>query len=181
MVPVLKNFGEGSMAKNFHPVSFLSVVSKIFEKLVNNKLVDHLEKCGPFSNFQYGFSSFRSTADLMAVVSDRIARAFNKPDSTMAAALHISNAFDRVWYASVLHKRKSYRISGDIFRFISSFLFNRRLRLVLDLKYSQGYAVNFGVPLGSILGSALFLLYINDLPGDVICNIVIYGDDNSLL
>ena len=58
MVPVLKNFGEGSMAKNFHPVSFLSVVSKIFEKLVNNRLVDHLEKCGPFSNFQYGFSSF---------------------------------------------------------------------------------------------------------------------------
>ena len=51
MVPVLKNFGEGSMAKNFHPVSFLSVVSKIFEKLVNNRLVDHLEKCGPFSNF----------------------------------------------------------------------------------------------------------------------------------
>ena len=117
----------------------------------------------------------------MAVVSDRIARAFNKPDSTMAAALHISNAFDRVWYASVLHKLKPYRISGDIFGFISSFLFNRRLRLVLDLKYSQGYAVNFGVPLGSILGSALFLLYINDLPGDVICNIVIYGDDNSLL
>ena len=169
------------MAKNFHPVSFLSVVSKIFEKLVNNRLVDHLEKCGPFSNFQYSFSSFRSTADLMVVVSDRIARAFNKSDSTAAVALHISSAFDRVWYASVLHKLKPYRISGDIFLFISSFFFNRRLRLVLDFKYSQRYAVNFGVPLGSILGSTLFLLYINDLPDDVICNIAIYGDDNSRL
>ena len=98
------------MAKNFNPVSFLSVVSKIFEKLVNNRLVDHLEKYGPFSNFQYGFRSFRSTADLMAVVSDRIARAFNKPDSTIAATLYISNAFDRVWYASVLHSLIEFQV-----------------------------------------------------------------------
>ena len=52
------------------------MVSKVFEKLVNNRNVDHLEKCGLFSDFQYGFRSFRSTADLLTVVSDRIARAF---------------------------------------------------------------------------------------------------------
>ena len=52
------------------------MVSKVFEKLVNNRNVDHLEKCGLLSNFQYGFRSSRSTADLLTVVSDRIARAF---------------------------------------------------------------------------------------------------------
>ena len=57
MVPVFKNVGERSTAKNFHPVSLLSVVSKIFEKLVNNRIVDHLEKYGIFSDFQYGFRS----------------------------------------------------------------------------------------------------------------------------
>ena len=76
VVPVFKNVGERSTAKNYHPVSLLSVVSKVFEKLVNNRIVDHLEKCGLFSDFQYGFRSCRSTADLLTVVSDRIARAF---------------------------------------------------------------------------------------------------------
>ena len=51
MVPVLKNVGERSTAKNYHPVSPLSVVSKVFEKLVNNRIVDHLEKSGLFSDF----------------------------------------------------------------------------------------------------------------------------------
>ena len=57
MVSVFKNVGERCTAKNYHPVSFLSVVSKVFEKLVNNMVVDHLEKCSFFSDFQYGFRS----------------------------------------------------------------------------------------------------------------------------
>ena len=67
MVPVFKNFGERSTAKNYDPVTLLSVVSKVFEKLVNN----------------------RSTADLLTVVSDRIARAFNRSGATQAIALDI--------------------------------------------------------------------------------------------
>ena len=57
VVPAFKNVGERSTAKNYHPVSLLSVVSKVFEKLVNNRIVDHLEKYGLFSDFQYGFRS----------------------------------------------------------------------------------------------------------------------------
>ena len=61
--PVFMNTGERSTAKNYHPLRLLSVVSKVFEKLVNNRIVDHLEKCDLFSDFQYGFRSSRSTAD----------------------------------------------------------------------------------------------------------------------
>ena len=57
MVPVFKNAGERSIAKNYYTVSFLSVASKAFEKLVNNGIVDHLEIYGLFSDFQYGFRS----------------------------------------------------------------------------------------------------------------------------
>ena len=57
MVPVFKNVDERYIAKNYRPVILLSLVSKVFEKLVNNRIVDHLEKCGLFSDFQYGFRS----------------------------------------------------------------------------------------------------------------------------
>ena len=75
---MFKNVRKRCTAKIYCPVSLLSVVSKVFEKLVNNKIVDHLEKCGLFSDFQYGFRSSQSTADLLTNVSDRIAGAFNK-------------------------------------------------------------------------------------------------------
>ena len=95
-------------------------------------------------------------------------------------ALNIFMAFDRIWHAGLLHKLMSYGISGQIFGLISYFLSNRRLGVVLDGKSSQEYPVNAGVPQGSILGPTLFLLYINDLPDDVICNIAIYTDDTTL-
>ena len=180
VVPVFKNVGERSTAKNYRPVSLLSVVSKAFEKLANNRIVDHLEKCDLFSDFQNGFRSSRSTTDLLTVASDRIARAFNRSGATRAVALDISKAFDRVWHAGLLHKLKSYGISSQIFGLISSFLSNRQLRVVLDGKSSQEYPANAGVPHGSILGPTLFLLYINDPPDDVICNIAIYADDTAL-
>ena len=127
VVPVFKNDGERSTAKAYHSVCLLSVVSKAFEKLLNNRIVDNLEKCGLFSDFQYGFRSSRTTAYLLTVVSDRIARAFNRFGATQAVVLDISKTFDKVWHVGLLHKLLSYGISGQIFGLISSFLSNRRL------------------------------------------------------
>ena len=108
MVPVIKNVVKRSTAKNYCPVSLLSVVSKVFEKLVNNRIFDHLEKCGLFSDFQYGFRSSQSTADLLTILSDRIGSAFNRSGATQAVALDISKAFDRVWHTGLLQKVKSW-------------------------------------------------------------------------
>ena len=69
---------------------------KFVNKFVNKRIVNHQEKCGLFSDFHFGFRSSRSTADLLTVVSDRIARAFNRSGATRAVALDISKAFDRV-------------------------------------------------------------------------------------
>ena len=113
-------------------------------------------------------------------MSDRIARDFKRSGAIRAVALDISKAFDRVWHADLLHKLKSCEISCQIFGLISSFSSNRWLRVVLDGKSSQEYPVNAGVPQGSILFPTLFLLYINDLPDYVICNIAIYADDTTL-
>ena len=139
--------GKGLLLKtNALLVFFLWLV-----KLGYKRIVHHLEKRDLFSDFQYGFRSSQSTADLLTVVSDRIARAFNRSGATRAVALDISKAFDRVWHAGLLHKLRSYGISGQIFDLISSFLSNRRLRVVLDGKSSQKYPVNAGVPQGPTL------------------------------
>ena len=152
------------------------MVSKVFQNLVNNRIVDHLEKCGLFSDFQYGFRSSRSTADLLTVVSDRIARAFNRSGATQAAALGISKAFDRVRRTGLLHKPKSYGISGQIYGLISSFLSNRRLRVILDGKSLQEYVKTMLEFL-----KVQFLPYaFYDLPDVVICDIAIYADNTTL-
>ena len=155
-----KSIGERSTAKNYCPVSLLSLISKVFEKLVNNRIVDHLEKFGLFSDFQYGFRSSQSTANLLTVVSDGIARTFNKTfnRATWAVALDISKAFDRVWNGGLLHKFKSHGISGQIFSLISSFLSNRELQVVLDGKSSQEYPVNAGVPPFLVLHFSYYIL-----------------------
>ena len=64
MVPVVTNIVKRSAAKTYYPVSFLSIVSKVFQKLVNNRLAGHLTICGLISDFQYGSSSCHSTTDI---------------------------------------------------------------------------------------------------------------------
>ena len=72
-----------------------------------------------------------------------------------------------------------FGISAQIFGLISSSLSSRLIRVVLDRKSSQEYLVNAGVPQGSIIGPTLLLLYINDLPNDLICNIAISAEDTT--
>ena len=107
------------------------MVSKVFKNLVNNRLVDFLEKYGLFSDFQFGFRSSRSTADLLTVVCDTITRSFNKSGTSPAVAIDISKTFGRIWYTGLLHNLKSYGISSQIFGLISSFLSNKQIQVVL--------------------------------------------------
>ena len=155
VVPVFKNFGQRPITKNYRPVSLLPAVSKVFKKLVNNRVVDHLEKCGLFSDFQYGFTSSWSTVNFLTVVFDKIAGAFNRSEVTRAVVLDISKAFDRVWHAGRLLKLKFYGISDQIFHLISPFLSNRPLRVALNGKSSQEYIVSPGDLQGSILNPTI--------------------------
>ena len=91
----------------------------------------------------------------------------------------MSKAFDKVWVAG-LHKLKSYRVLEQTFGLISSFFSDRWLQVVQEGKSSQEYPVNAGVCQGSILCLTLFILYIDDLPDDVICNIAVYADHTTV-
>ena len=103
MVHVYENDGKRSTARNHScPASLLSVDGKIFEKLPNNRFVNHIKKCGLFSKFQYGFRSSQSIADLLPDVSNRTCRAFTRFGSAQPIALDIFKTF-----AGLPHKLKS--------------------------------------------------------------------------
>ena len=103
MFPVYNNSGERSDPSKYRPISLLSVISKIFESIINLHLKNYLESNKLLSDQQYGFQSFRSTADVPTVITDRISRALDCSFDTRAIALDISKAFDRVWHKGQLH------------------------------------------------------------------------------
>ena len=112
LVPVFNNVEERSVAKNYYPACPVSVVSKVFGKLVNMKLIDHLEKCNLFSDFQCEFRSSQSIADFLKVVFDRVG-VFSSPAPTQTVTFDISQAFDRVCHASLVDKLGSYKVSSQ--------------------------------------------------------------------
>ena len=99
---------------------------------------------------------------------------------TRVIALDISKAFDKVWHTGLLHKLKSYGVSGVFLDPIKSFLTDRKIKVVLDGRSSSCYFINAGVPQGSILGPTLFLIFINDLPDSILSKLSIYADDTTL-
>ena len=180
VVPVFKNHGERSNAGNYRPISLLPVISKVFEILINSSIIKHLDSNNLLSDHQYGFRSSRSTADLLTVITERIHQTLDSSGESRAIALDISKAFDRVWHAGLLHKLKAYGISGSVLAIIKSFLSDRKIKVVLNGESSGEYAVNSGVPQGSVLGPILFLIFINDLPDDLMCRVGIFVDDTTL-
>ena len=132
VVHVFKNVVERSTAKNCNFFSFLFVITELIEILVNKRVAEQFDKCGPFPDFPFGFSSSQFTADFLVVICDRNARAFIAPRATKAVTLHIPRAFEVVWHSIVIHKVNSQGSSGRVLNLILSFLINRRLPVVLD-------------------------------------------------
>jgi len=180
VIPVFKNCGDRSDPRNYRPISLLPVISKIFETVINLSLVKHIESLGLFSDAQYGFRSGRSTADLLTVITERVNCALDNSGQARAIALDISKAFDKVWHAGLIRKLEGYGVCGRVLRIISSFLSDRKLKVVLDGQSSSLFSINAGVPQGSVLGPTLFLIFINDLPDDKLSEIAIYADDTTL-
>ena len=142
----------------------------------------------PFSDFQNGFRSSRSTADLLTVVSDRIAGAFNRSGTTRAMALDISKTFDRVCHGGLLHKLRSWGISCQIFGLISSVVdgfewfwmesLHGSIQLVLKfrkgpllvLHFSSCILMTFLMVLSVVLVSMLMILFILGVIRHLICD-----------
>ena len=147
MVPVFKNVGESSTAKNY---ALLAFFLWLVQSLKNLCIIGLL--------ITWKNVAFSLISSMVLGLLDQLQMVWDRSGTTRAVALDISKAFDKVWHACRLRKLKSYEIWGQIFGLISSFLSNRRLRVVLNGNSSQEYPVNAGVPQGSILGPTLTLM-----------------------
>ena len=161
VVSVVKNVGERLTAKNYSPVSIIFVVSKIFEKLVNNWIVDHLEECDLFHDIQYGLRSCQSVANLLTIVSDRISRAFNGSGATQSVVLDIAGDFGGVWHSGLFHKLKSYGYSVQLCGLIFAFPHEYMASSGSGWKFSLEYPVNTGLSKDPVLHFSHYTLILN--------------------
>jgi hypothetical protein len=147
------------------------------ERVLNSKLLIYLEDNSLLSDRQFGFRQGRSTGDLLAYVTHLWGEALEKHGEAIAVSLDISKAFDRVWHDGLIAKLPSFGIPASLCAWISDFLRERSIRVVIDGCSSDLLAINAGVPQGSVLSATLFLLHINDLlcPG-----IFGYADDSTV-
>lgn len=180
--PIYKGGDRGS-ASNYRPISVLTVLSKVFEKILNKRLLLFIDKGGVLSENQYGFRSGRSTEDAVLVLTETVIRNFEKKQKTVGIFLDLSKAFDTVSIPILLSKLERIGVRGVVLDMFRSYLNSRTQCVVIDGVRSVDEYVSFGVPQGSVLGPSLFLIYINDLCGLSLpnCNIISYADDTALL
>ena len=167
---------------NYRPISLLSNIDKILEKLMHNRLMKFLTEQKILYLKQFGFRKNFSTAHAIINLIDSIENAFDKSKFACGDFTDLKKAFDTVDHEILLKKLWHYGIRGIANDWFKSYLTNRMQYVSIDGISSDLLKVNFGVPQGSVLGPLLFLLYINDLHNSIrFSSTFHFADDTGLL
>jgi len=172
--------GKRSDPGNYRPVSLTSIVCKVLEKCVRQTLLEHMKQHNLFTDDQFGFRNHRSTTLQLLTVLDDWTSALDKGSQVDAIYLDFAKAFDTVPHSRLLHKLKSYGISGKLLLWIENFLKDRKQRVLVNGSASTWSNVISGIPQGSILGPILFIIYINDIPELLQSTCKLFADDTKL-
>ena len=169
------------MLSNYRPISVLPIFSKIFEKVVYNRLITYFNKYDILFKNQYGFRKGHSTSLALHHLFDNITKAIDQKEYTIAVFIDLSNAFDMVNHEILINKLKHYGIRGLSLDWIKSYFGNRQQYVEYNGAYSSYNSIKCGVPQGSILGPLLFLIYINDLcNASNIVELILFADDTNI-
>ena len=168
---------------NYRPVSFLAFISKIFNRIMYNRIIQFVNKHNMILyKYQFGFREKHGTNTALIVLIDKISTAISNGDMVLGVFLDFSKAFDTVDHSILLNKLYKYGIRGVAHKWVSSYLYGRQQFVSFNDNKSKTYSISCGVPQGSILGPLLFLLYVNDIAqvSSFLFPIFLYADNTNL-
>ena len=167
---------------NYRPVCNLSPFSKIFERIVYNRMLEYIEKYNIFSSIQFGFRKKMGTETALVEFTDFIHNGLTKKHNVGSIFMDLSKAFDVMDHSILKIKLEHYGFRGKFLDFLMSFLMQRKYYVHVNGHRSDIKTVNIGVPQGSTLGPLLFLIFINDMKNcSRILKFIQFADDTTLL
>ena len=181
VTPIYK--GEGSSdVSNYRPISVLPCFSKILERIMYNRLYKYLIENNILYSKQFGFQNGHSTDHAVVQLVDQIIESFENNQYTLGVFIDLSKAFDTVDHSILLKKLELYGITDRNHVWLKSYLSDRRQFVQINEKEKTSLeTISCGAPQGSILGTLLFLLYVNDLKNaSNILDPIMFADDTNL-
>jgi hypothetical protein len=182
--PVFKS-GDRNDISNYRPISVLTGLSKILEKIINNRIIEFINKYNLLSSFQYGFRKSRCTEHAISELVGNIVHNMDNKLKPLCVFLDLKKAFDTVSIPMLVNKLEKKGIRGSFLHLITNYLTDRTQCVKLDehIVSMVEPVSNYGVPQGSVLGPTLFLIYIDDLTNIELADgkVISYADDTALL
>ena len=167
------------------PISLISCISKLFERLILSRLTLYLESNHLLSTCQAGFRPGRSSLDQVLTLSQSIWDGFQKkkpPDRTILASVDFSKAFDSVWHSALFHKLLSLKLPPCFILWVHSFLSDHRAKVQVGGSRSLSFHIRRRVPQGLVLDPVLFILFVDDITKDLLrgAHASLYADDLAI-
>mgnify|MGYP002775207862 CR=1 FL=1 len=177
IVPIAKPSKDKMFASNYRPISLLSNIGKIYEKILLNRLITADNK---IINEQFGFRQKRDTTMQLASFVDNICYNFNINKSTSMLTLDIERSFDTVWHGRRIAKLIEQELPEYLIKTTISYLQGRTFQTTIQDTLSTSFKIPAGVPQGSLLAPTLFTYFINDLPKHPNTELALFADDTAI-
>lgn len=178
--PIFKK-GDNIKIDNYRPISLLPVISKIFEKVLHQQLMNYFVANSIFFPHQYGFRPKHSTEHATLELIDHTLEKMNDDNIPLSIFIDLSKAFDTLDHEILITKLKFYGLGSKSIGLLTDYLQNRKQFVDIDGTHSRHLDIITGVPQGSILGPLLFLIYINDIAASArYFGVISYADDTTL-